>query len=557
MWLEAAGEGVGGLGLFLLGMWLMTSGLKLAAGRALERILGEWTRTRVRGLVAGVLITSIVQSSSAITVAAIGFVNAGLLSFRQSIWVLFGANVGTTMTGWLVALVGFNFKIEAFALPLLGIGMLMRFSGEMTRTGALGTAVAGFGGLFLGIEFLRESFADLAFLFSPTTFAATGVFSGFVYVMGGILLTVAMQSSSAALAVALSAAGGGLIPVTSGAALVIGANVGTTVTAVFAAIGATANARRAAGAHVLFNLLTGAVALLLLPWLVAWIDGARRWLDPAAPTATTLALFHTAFNVLGVLLMWPLADRLISFLQSRFRTADEDAGNPQHLDANVAAVPTLALDALVLELRRIGTLSLRMAVDAARRTSEAPAVLAPRKAAVDRLVHAVGEFAARLHRATMLKESSERLPEVLRVGRYYDAVAGLATQVASHPRYRTESPMLDECVARFEDDAVGLFARADTSDPGFDLAQCEDGLRAIEEEYQALKARLLEAGADGSVSFTDMDGLLEVASLIRRALQQAVKAARRLAGASRQATTRGGAANDNEPQTRTAQSPSH
>jgi Na+/phosphate symporter len=141
-----------GVGLFLLGMGLMTDGLKLAAGPALERTLARSTKTRLRGLASGALVTLLVQSSSAVTVATIGFVNAGLLTLGQSLWVLFGANVGTTMTGWLVALVGLKFDIALLALPLIGLGMLLRLTGEGSRRGALGTAVAGFGVLFLGID---------------------------------------------------------------------------------------------------------------------------------------------------------------------------------------------------------------------------------------------------------------------------------------------------------------------------------------------------------------------------------------------------------------------
>lgn len=148
---------LGGLGLFLLGMLLMTDGLKQAARPLLGRVLGWSTRTRWRGLLAGMLVTALVQSSSAVTVATIGFVNAGLLDLGQSLWVLFGANVGTTATGWLVVLIGFKIKIEVAALPPIGVGMGLRLSGPQTRRAALGTALTGFGVLFLGIGFLQQA----------------------------------------------------------------------------------------------------------------------------------------------------------------------------------------------------------------------------------------------------------------------------------------------------------------------------------------------------------------------------------------------------------------
>ena len=334
----------GGLGLFLLGMTMMTDGLKLAAGPALERVLTRATRTRWHALTSGALMTAVVQSSSAVTVAAIGFVNAGLMRLAPALWVLFGANVGTTMTGWIVALVGLKFKIGALALTLIGVGVVARLTGAGERRGALGSAVAGLGLLFLGIAMLQEAFVGVAA--SVELPDGRGVLGTVAQVGVGALLTVLMQSSSASMTVALTAAQGGLMTPEGAAAMVIGANIGTTFKAMLAAIGATPNARRAAAAHVIFNVLTGLVALALLPWLVGAIAAGRAALGLASDPAIRLALFHTIFNVLGVLLMWPLAGALTRWLQQRFRAAEEDEAQPQHLDDTVLAVPTLALDAL-------------------------------------------------------------------------------------------------------------------------------------------------------------------------------------------------------------------
>ena len=526
--LDTVGAFIGGLGLFLLGMWLMTDGLKLAAGRALERILGAWTRTRLRGLFAGVLITAVVQSSSAVTVAAIGFVNAGLLTFTQAVWVLFGSNVGTTMTGWLVAMIGLKLNIELFALPLLGLGMILRLTGERSRRGALGTAIAGFGVLFLGIAILRDAFGGLAMDIDITALQDRGPFTVVAFVLVGILLTTLMQSSSAALAVALTAAGGGLIPVGSAAAIVICANVGTTVTALLAAVGATANARRAAGAHILFNLLTGAVALALLPWLLGFIERLRDWLELDAAPATTLAIFHTVFNVLGVLLMWPMADRVIAMLQRRFRGAEDDEGQPRHLDATVAEVPTLALDALVLELKRLGAIALRMAATAIDPQTGSPRELARDKAIVDRLTIAVGEFTAHLSRASMSQESAERLPEILRIARYFDAVAELALQIGALQERAAAAAEPADPLAAFRRETIGLLAAADPTREEFDPQACEARHSAFEDQYQLVKSSLLRGGAAGSIEVARMERLLQMASLSRRAAEQAIKAAGRL-----------------------------
>lgn len=515
----------GGVGLFLLGMGLMTDGLKLAAGPALEGILANATKTRLRGLAAGIAVTALVQSSSAVTVAAIGFVNAGLLNLAQALWVLFGANVGTTMTGWLVALVGLKFKIDALALPLVGIGMILRLTGERDRRGALGMALAGFGVLFLGIDMLKETFSGLSADFQLP--AGSGVLDVLTLVLIGIVLTILMQSSSASLAVALTAAQGGLIAAQGAAAVVIGANIGTTVTALIAAIGATANAKRAAAAHILFNLLTGGVALLLLPWLIAFLGVLREWLGLEEAPAAKLALFHTLFNVLGVVLIWPLADRLTRMLEARFRSADEELGRPRYLDATVLAVPALALDALAREVRHLGGLALATV----RTAAEEPPAPGPSPAhdhqAVTRLSTAIADFIAQLNRAGMARESAARLPELLRLARYYEsaaelaAEAGAATAEAGTPT-AGDAPALD-----FRDRALALLALLDPASPAAAEAR-EAAYQSAQDAYQAVKAHWLEAGAHGNIPVTAMDARLRAASALRRALEQAVKAARRL-----------------------------
>lgn len=521
---------LGGIGLFLLGMGLMTDGMKLAAGSALERILASSTKTRLRGLASGALVTALVQSSSAVTVAAIGFVNAGLLTLGQSLWVLFGSNVGTTMTGWLVALVGLKFKIDVLALPLVGVGMVLRLSGGNSRRGALGMALAGFGVLFLGIDMLRASFSGFATGFSLNEFdGATGIL---VMVLSGILMTVLMQSSSASLTIALTAAQGGLITIESAAGMVIGANVGTTVTALIAAIGATPNAKRAASAHVLFNVLTGVVALILLPWLISFLGVLRELLDMDSAPAATLALFHTVFNLLGVALMWPLVSYLTHFLERRFRTAEEDEARPRYLDANVAEVPALALDALQREVRRMGGIALRMMREALGSAAEGDR-LARDLQIVAGLNLAIAGFVARLNRAGMSPDSAQRLPDILRIARYYETLAELALETAAAMRETT--PPAPAEAGKFAAQAEALLDAVDLDKAPPEImpngvVRIETCLDTMEERYQILKSHLLEAGAQNQLPVAEMDARLRAASATRRAVQQAAKAARLLNG---------------------------
>jgi phosphate:Na+ symporter len=531
MELSMTGGLAGGVGLFLLGMWLMTEGLKLAAGPALEGILARSTGTPLRGLFSGVLVTALVQSSSAVTVAAIGFVNAGLLTLGQALWVLFGANVGTTMTGWLVALVGLNLKIEAFALPLVGAGMLLHLLGEGRRRGAAGMALAGFGVLFIGIDVLKDTFSDLGGRMALPQIAS-GYAAVLLHVLAGVVLTVLMQSSSAALAIALTAAQGGLLPLPEAAGVVVGANIGTTVTALIAVIGATANARRAASAHVLFNLLTGAVALAILPWFLDAIVVARDALDMDAAPAATLALFHSAFNVLGVALMWPLAGRLTAFLEKRFRSADEDAARPRYLDANAAAVPALGIDALEREIRRLGGMALAMAARTRKvgpgGTAEGAdgARLERERQVLRRLGHATGEFVMQLNRGRMTRESARRLAPLLRVLRHYETIADLALAQGRIGHLAGQAAPGE--FADLLDLAAEAAERADPQSGPAPGLRDDATLDVLMDRYQALKAALLEDGAAGELPLPAMDALLEHASLTRRVVEHAVKAARLL-----------------------------
>ncbi|MDM7943676.1 MAG: Na/Pi symporter [Hydrogenophaga sp.] len=522
--LQTLGVMAGGLGLFLLGMGLMTDGLKLAAGPALHRILAGATRTRLHGLGSGMLVTTLVQSSSAVTVATIGFVNAGLLALGPALWVLFGANVGTTMTGWIVALVGLKFKVEALAMPLVGLGVLLRLTGEGRRHGAFGTTLAGFGLLFMGIALLQQAFTDLAGQLSlPQGEGAAAVLAQLGI---GVLMTVLMQSSSAAMAITLTAAQGGLIDMQGAAAVVIGANIGTTVTALLAAIGATPNARRAAVAHVVFNLLTGAVALLLLPWIIDALGHVREALALPPDPAAMLALFHTCFNLLGVLLIWPLASPLTQWLQRRFRASEEDEAQPRFLDDNVLAVPTLALDALAREVARGGQVAFRM-VRAALAGAGAPS-LARDEAIFSGLDSAIEGFVERLRRAAMSRESSARLAELLRIHRYHESCAeqaGLAAGLALPQRVAAD---VELARVGFSNAASELLDRCGAVHLSADFEELDVGLLQTGASYEALKSALLKAGANGQLDLSDMERSLRRFSALRRATQQAVKARRRL-----------------------------
>ncbi|OOG22736.1 Na/Pi-cotransporter II-like protein [Thioalkalivibrio denitrificans] len=519
---------LGGLGLFLLGMTLMTEGLKLAGGKALQHILGTWTRTRARALGSGMAVTALVQSSSAVTVATIGFANAGLLTLGQAVWVIFGSNVGTTMTGWLVALVGLDIRIEAFSLPAIGVGALLYLFARGSRGKNLGLALAGFGLLFFGIEVLRNAFMGLSATVDLGALAKPGVTGLVIMVALGALLTVLMQSSSASMAMALTAAMSGALPLEAAAAGVIGANLGTTIKAMLVVIGATANARRVAAAHVLFNTLTALVALIILPWFlgaIAWIWGATG--EAPAP-AMLLALFHTGFNLLGVALMIPLAPIMIRWLQKRFRTPEEDAARPRYLDRSSAGVPDLALGALILEIDRLGDMGHRMAREALAEHPPAETSLAMQKSAVERLVETIGEFSARISTGHLPETISEGITEAMRVARYHRDVATLAYDIGCLRRLRERHalPAIAAQRRQWQELAVRALdlARLEPGDPQRDDAA--EAVAQVEQEYARLKQALLREGTSGSIPIPEMERQLRIISMARRLVTQSDKARR-------------------------------
>ena len=332
---------VGGVGVFLLGMILLSDGLKAVAGDALRRTLERFTGGRLSAVASGAAVTALVQSSSATTITTIGFVSAGLLTFPAAVGVIFGANLGTSSTGWIVSLLGLKFKIGAVALPLVAAGALLRLLGR-GRWSGWGLALAGFGLIFVGIDLLQVGMSGLAEGLDPGRFQIVG-WSGRWLLLGiGLVMTVVMQSSSAAVATTLTALHSGALTLEQGALLVIGQNVGTTVTAGLAALGGSVPARRTALAHVLFNGLTGVVAIVVLPWVLNRTHGLSLWMNTTDP-AVALAAFHTGFNLMGVALLLPVVEHFSRMVEWMVPERGPVLG--RHLDRSLLPLPSVALSA--------------------------------------------------------------------------------------------------------------------------------------------------------------------------------------------------------------------
>ena len=365
-------ELVGSLGLFLYGMKIMSEGLQKIAGEQLRGILAAMTRNRVMGVFTGILITALIQSSSAATVMVVSFVNAGLLTLAQSIGVIMGANIGTTVTAWMISLFGFGkFSISIVSIPLLGIGLPLIFSAKSKRK-SLGEFIFGFAFLFLGLDWLKDSMPDLQnnpeVLAFVSGFADLGFLSILIFLLIGTVLTVIVQSSSATVAITLIMCSRGWIGFESAAAMIMGENIGTTITANIAAFSANVSAKRAAFAHLMFNVLGVIWMLFVFKFFVNMVSGLTEsfwgtdprgmaaWIDTLPPdefkaitstrasdlsadlvakqgvyqsyesvTSYGLSLYHTMFNVGNVLIMvWfvNLYERICKFV---IKPKDEDA----------------------------------------------------------------------------------------------------------------------------------------------------------------------------------------------------------------------------------------
>ena len=308
---------LGGVGLFLFGMATMTSGLRKLAGDNLRKTLQASTKNTFSGIVTGAVVTALVQSSSATTVAAIGFVGAGLITFTQSLGIIFGANIGTTITGWMVALIGFKMKLGVAALPLFFIAAVCYLIKKSPKTKASGKALAGFCLIFLGISYLQEGLGGYKDLIDFSDWSIDSLGGRMLLVLVGIAFTLMAQSSSATVATAITALNTGIIDLPQTAAVIIGADIGTTVTAVIATIGGSTASRRTGFAHLFYNLLTGLVAFLILPLYLWAFDKYSPGAAVNLPEMVAVA-FHSFFNMIGVVVILPFTKSFGKFIEKVF-----------------------------------------------------------------------------------------------------------------------------------------------------------------------------------------------------------------------------------------------
>ncbi len=343
---------IGSLGLFLFGMKLMSETLQKIAGNKLREILAAMTSTTLKRILVGMMITTVIQSSSATTVMIISFVNAGLLNLVQSIGLIMGANIGTTATAWLISLGAFEIDLSAAAIPLIAVGCpLLFFKGN--RIKSVGEFIIGFSLLFMGLGLLKESMSGLqqdpALLSFLSRFSHNGYLSVLFFVLIGTVLTIIIQSSSATMALTIIMCNNGWIPFDCAAAMVLGENIGTTVTANLASFVANAEAQRAARAHLVFNILGVIWMLLVFYWfldLIAYIvelfGGQSPFTHPnSRPVA--LALFHTLFNVTNTLVLVWFTPQIAKLVTRMVRQKKQPENRLTVIEAGMVSTPGLSL----------------------------------------------------------------------------------------------------------------------------------------------------------------------------------------------------------------------
>jgi phosphate:Na+ symporter len=339
-----------GVAIFLFGMLFLEEGFKAFTGGVLEKLLQKTTDKTWKSLLFGVVSTTVMQSSSLVSVITISFISAGLVTLVAGIGIIFGANIGTTTGAWLVAAFGLKVKISAYAMPMLVFGIVLSFQKSKYLKG-IGSVLAGLGFLFLGIHYMKEGFEAFKDSFDLAALAVPGYPGLFLFAAIGAAATVVMQSSHATLVLILTALAAGQITYENALALAIGANVGTTITAIIGSLSANVQGKRLAGAHLIFNVVTGVIAIVFISQFVWAVDEISSRVGIAADNYTMkLAVFHTLFNLTGVLVMVPVIQRLSDFLYKYFPERELAVAEPRYLNDAAFEFPETVLRSVKQEV---------------------------------------------------------------------------------------------------------------------------------------------------------------------------------------------------------------
>lgn len=339
-----------GIAIFIIGMFFMQDGFKQLSGGILEKLLEKFTSNTLYAILTGFLSTSVVQSSTIITLIVVSFLSAELLTLVQAVGIVFGSNVGSTTTAWIVSSLGVDVKISTYAFPMLVFGVVLRFFKSNGVKGS-GNVLLGLGFIFLGISYMKDGFDIMKNSIDLASYAMEGYLGIIVYILIGILITVVIQSSAATLAIVITALNADSITYVNAIALAIGANVGTTLTTILASFASNENGKRVALIHFLFNLISATFITILIYQFIDLTDFIAPFLGVSDNNyGMKLALFHTIFSITGVILLTPAISLLVKLSEKLIQKKVSSASKPKYLNQSVLSNPDASLAALRKEI---------------------------------------------------------------------------------------------------------------------------------------------------------------------------------------------------------------
>ncbi|NLI89431.1 MAG: Na/Pi cotransporter family protein [Epulopiscium sp.] len=431
---------MGGLGLFLYGMNIMGEGLQKAAGNRLKKLLGVLTNNRFLGVLVGAAVAAIIQSSSAATVMVVGFVNAELMTLSQAIGVIMGANVGTTITAWIVALGEWSKFLQPSTLAPITIiiGVIMLFFSPKDKTRQYGGILFGFGALFLGLDMMGGAVQPLSTLPQfKTAFTQIGG-NPILGILTGAVVTAIIQSSSASVGILQTLAAASLVPWNAAVYIIMGQNIGTCITAMLSAIGATKNGKRAAAIHLLFNVI-GSIVFAIVA--AVYFMGINVAAGNALITMTQISIVHTVFNLLNTIMLFPFADKIIvlaeKIVSGKEPELEGELEELVHLDNRILETPTFAIQNVIKEIVRMGELSslnLKMAAEGLlEKDKEKLEEVYLREKTINELQHGINNYLVKITNTPISEQEHAMITglfhsvsDIERVGDHADNIAELA-----------------------------------------------------------------------------------------------------------------------------------
>ncbi len=453
----------GGLGIFFYGMKMMSDSLQAIAGDVIQKVINSLTTNRFLAVVVGIIVTMIVQSSSVTTVMVVGFVNAGLMQLTQAIGVILGSNIGTTITGWIISI-----KVGKYGLLFIGLGIFPMLFSKNEKAKAFGRTIFGVGMIFMGLETMSKAFKPLRtnqeFLDMISYFSGDNYGSYFASIITGCLLTVIIQSSSAMLGITIALANTGIIGFNTAAALVLGENIGTTITAILASVGATTNAKRAARAHACFNLLGVGIIFSILPMYLNFVD----WLVPGDPNlmasdgslpnvASHVAASHTFFNVSATLLFLPFINILARFvIRITPETEVKEKDKLLVLDHSTDILPATAIIQAHQEVKRFSSMLIKMKelTDDFFKTNDANALskIHDLERRADKVQKEITEFLCQVLSKRMSSDQTVKVQALIRLADELESIADYFEKIALYrAKYKNSFEIDSESMKEYEE----------------------------------------------------------------------------------------------------------